>query len=252
MDIQKFINDYLLWLKREITYDKIGEYYEINAPFLDSDNDYIQFYVKQEGQLIFFTDDGYTINSLESRGLTLSLDRRKKLELILKQFGVSLQGKELVMKASADEFSEHKHAFLQCILHVNDMYMLANSKRISIFADEVKAFFDEKEIYCTDDVQFSGKSGLIHHYDFCIQRSKTKPERLCVALNDPSKSAMMNTLFIWEDTKPYRKTGTQLITLINDSHTISKGVEEAFSNYDVQTLKWSERNSKGFYELLSA
>ena len=40
MNIQDYINDYAEWLKSEITFSKIGEYYEINTPFLDNDNDY--------------------------------------------------------------------------------------------------------------------------------------------------------------------------------------------------------------------
>ena len=68
MDIQSYINEYVDWLKSEITFSKVGEYYEINTPFLDNDNDYLQFYVKQNGQEIFFTDDGFTINGLEMAG----------------------------------------------------------------------------------------------------------------------------------------------------------------------------------------
>lgn len=54
MDIQKLINDYTEWLRKEISFDKIGEYYEITAPYLDSANDYIQLYVKQIDNEIFF------------------------------------------------------------------------------------------------------------------------------------------------------------------------------------------------------
>ena len=53
MDIQKFIDEYISWLKSEITYSEIGEYCEINTPFLDNNNDYLQIYVKQEGNEIY-------------------------------------------------------------------------------------------------------------------------------------------------------------------------------------------------------
>ena len=64
MDIQKYIDSYAEWLKSEITFTKVGEYYEINTPFLNSDNDYLQFYVKQDANELYFTDDGFTISSL--------------------------------------------------------------------------------------------------------------------------------------------------------------------------------------------
>ena len=57
MDIQSLINDYTNWLKSEITFSQIGEYYEITTPFLDPSNDYLQIYVKQEGKEIHFSDE---------------------------------------------------------------------------------------------------------------------------------------------------------------------------------------------------
>ena len=48
MDIQKLIDEYAMWLKSEITFEKIGEYYEITTPYLDIDNDYLQIYVRQD------------------------------------------------------------------------------------------------------------------------------------------------------------------------------------------------------------
>lgn len=125
MNIQKYIDEYTDWLKSEITFSKIGEYYEINTPFLDNDNDYIQFYVKQEGDELFFLDDGYTINSLEMSGFSMTKNRKKQLSFILSQYGVQLQQKELTLKAPANQFALRKHAFVQCLLHVSDMYKLA-------------------------------------------------------------------------------------------------------------------------------
>ena len=38
MDIQKLIDDYATWLKQEITFEKVGEYYEITTSYLDNAN----------------------------------------------------------------------------------------------------------------------------------------------------------------------------------------------------------------------
>ena len=54
MDIQHYINDYLSWLKSEITFSQVGDYYEITTPFLDAANDYLQFYIKQDGDKFFY------------------------------------------------------------------------------------------------------------------------------------------------------------------------------------------------------
>ncbi|WP_288215641.1 DUF1829 domain-containing protein [uncultured Clostridium sp.] len=96
-----------------------------------------------------------------------------------------------------------------------------------------------------------GLSGFSHNYDFLIQRSKTKPERLCQAVNNPNKSTMGNILFAWNDTKPARKNGSQLIVILNDQNNIAKGVEDAFFNYEAKVIRWSERNKESNIALLS-
>lgn len=46
MDIKKMIDSYTDWLNKSISFEKIGEYYEITTPYLDRFNDYLQIYVK--------------------------------------------------------------------------------------------------------------------------------------------------------------------------------------------------------------
>ena len=237
MDIQKLIDEYATWLRKEITFEKVGEYYEITTPYLDSANDYLQIYVRQDGDELYFTDDSAT---------------KKHLQRILNQYGVKLNGDELIAKAPANSFAQKKHLFIQAMLRIDDMFMISKSKVASFFLDDIQEFFDEKEIYYSDNVQFTGISGFAHNYDFLLQRSRTKPERLCQAVNNPNKSSMGNILFAWNDTKPARKNGSQLIVILNDQNNIAKGVEDAFLNYDAKVIKWSERDSTNNLELLSA
>lgn len=61
MEIKQLIDDYIHWLKKEITFEKIGEYYEITTPFLNSANDFIQIYVRIDKDTIFFTYDMYMV-----------------------------------------------------------------------------------------------------------------------------------------------------------------------------------------------
>lgn len=252
MDIQHYIDEYVNWLKREISFSKIGEYYEINTPFLDTDNDYFQFYVKQDGNEIYFTDDGYTLNALEMSGYKMTKSRKQQLTYIINQYGVQLNNSELTLKAPAKAFAQKKHAFTQCLIRVSDLYMTARSKVSSYFLDDIQDFFLQNDIYCMENVQFIGKSGFLHNYDFTIQRSKYKPERLCLAINNPTKTAMGNAIFAWEDTKPSRKSDSQLVIFLNDSNSISKGIEDAFATYDINTIRWSERENKENLDVLTA
>ena len=252
MNIEKYIDDYVNWLKNEITFTQIGEYYEINTPFLDSSNDYLQFYVKQDGNNIFFTDDGYTLKDLENSGFKMTPNRKKQLTTILNQYGVRLNKKELVLSAPAIEFAKKKHAFTQCILKVNDLYLTSRSKVTSYFLDDIQDFFQEREIYCFANMQFVGKSGYAHNYDFAIQRTRNMPERLCLAINNPSRTSLSSTIFAWNDTRPARPQNSKLIVFLNDSNSISKNVEDAFRNYEIDTIRWSEREQAKNITLLTA
>ena len=67
LEIQQLISEYIEWLKNEITFEKVGEYFEITTPYLDSSNDYVQIYVREQDGEIYFTDDSYTLQNLHSR-----------------------------------------------------------------------------------------------------------------------------------------------------------------------------------------
>ncbi len=252
MDIQKIIDDYAKWLRSEITFEKIGEYYEITTPYLDNANDYLQMYVRLDGENLYFTDDGAIINGLESNGYQFTHARKEQLKNILLQYGVKLDGNELTAKAPIGSFPQKKHMFIQAMLRVDDMYMTSKSKVASYFLDDIQEFFQQKDIFYTDNVQFTGISGFTHNYEFLLQRTKSKQERLCRAVNNPNRSSMGNILFAWNDTKPSRKNDSQLIVFLNDQNTIAKGIEDAFSNYEAKVIRWSEREQEKNISLLVA
>ncbi|MBR3293681.1 MAG: DUF1829 domain-containing protein [Oscillospiraceae bacterium] len=252
MDIQKLINEYAAWLKSEITFEKIGEYYEITTPYLDNANDYLQIYVRQSGDDIFFTDDSATIQGLKMSGFQFTPNRKAHLQRILNQYGIKLEGDELVAKAPINGFAQKKHLFIQAIMRIDDMFAISKSKVASFFLDDIQDFFEAREIYYSDNVQFTGISGFAHNYDFLLQRTKNKPERLCQAVNNPNKSSMGNILFAWNDTKPSRKKDSQLIVILNDQNNVARGVEDAFANYDAKVIRWSERDKVGNLSLISA
>ncbi len=252
MDIQKCINDYADWLKNEITFTKMGEYFEITTPFLDSYNDYFQLYVRQDGDTVFFSDDGQTLNALYMSDFQLTSNRKKQLQSILSQYGVKLNQNELTATSHIRDFAQTKHMFVQAMIRVSDLYMTSRTKVSSLFLDDIQEYFRQNNIYCTEDVQFRGKSGFYHSYDFVLQRTKSKPERLCMAINNPTKTTIGNALFSWNDTKGTRKADSQLIVLLNDSNSFNKSIIDALSNYDANSILWSERDKKENLDLLSA
>ena len=252
MDIQKLIDDYTQWLRKEIRFEKIGEYYEISTPFLDSKNDYIQFYVRMVDDVIYFTDDGFTINQLEMSGFKLNGKRKNLLNGVLHQYGVELNGQKLETKANIRDFPQKKHLYLQAIMKVDDLFMAGHNRSGSDFIEEIQEFFNSRDIFYSENVQFTGTSGFSHNYEFLLQRNKSRPERLCRIMNTPNKNNAGSILFAWHDTKPFRREDSQLIVLLNDRDKVGKGVEEAFLNYDANVIKWSERDKDENIKLLSA
>lgn len=252
MDIKKLMDDYFAWLKSEITFDKIGEYYEITTPYLDNANDYIQLYVKQVGNEIFFSDDSAILQKLKMQGFKMTKARKEYLQGILLQYGVSLEGDELIAHVPINGFAQKKHLFIQAMLRIEDMCSFSKKKTTSLFLSDVQKFFDEREIFYTDRVQFVGKSGFYHNYDFLLQRSKNKPERLCRTVNNPNRDNMSTILFAWNDTKPARKTDSQLIVILNDKNTIVSGVEDGFNNYGVKVVRFGKIQEAKNIQLLTA
>ena len=247
------LTEYFTWLKTETTTHKINEYYEITTPYLNHQNDNIQIYVKENPNgTIELTDDGYTINSLKAGGLTFTKNRKDQLNKILTKFGFSLQSNEIIGVSQRTKFPEKKHMMLQAILAVDDMHNISKGKVSSFFIDDLTEFFDSKDIFYSEEIQLIGKSGFTWNYDFLFQRTKEKPERICRAINSPSKSTIEIALFSWVDTIPTRREDSKLIVFVNDSEKFSKNILTACDNYNADVILWSERTKQQNIELLSA
>ena len=55
---------------------------------------------------------------------------------------------------------------LQCLIFVNDMYILSKPKIQNIFSEDVAYKLDEHDISYGRDLPIVGKSGVVHSFDF--------------------------------------------------------------------------------------
>ena len=252
LDPIKVKEKYIKWLEQEISVNKIGEYIEITSPFLDRYNDYLQVYAKLEADdEIILTDDAYIINNLQMSGVDINSNKRKQvLESFLNKYNVKLEEDALVTKSGIEDFPQKILFLMQAMLNIDDMFMLSQNKVASIFLEDVTEFLDSRDIFYSKDVSFVGKSGFIYSYEYLLQRTKEKPERLCKVINNPNKQNFQNTIFMWNDTKETRDNDSQLIVFLNDENKIDATVIEEFKNYNVNTIPWSEREKH--LELLRA
>lgn len=256
MDIKLLMNQYFDWIKQETTFVKINQYYEITTPFLDPINDCIQIYVKQIDNEIYFTDGGMTLHNIEICGVSLTNKRKQMLENIAAQFNVHISNNEIVAKCHINRFSEQKFMFIQAILSISDMYMLAQSHVKNLFYEDVENYFMKNKIFASKDIKVSGKSGYNHTYNYMISQSENHPERFCNIISNPNKSNIDSSLFAWIDTKEVRRESSEFILIMDDrkkedSEHINDAIE-ACSKYDVKSITWTERNSKKSLSLLAS
>ena len=246
-NINKLIGDYTVWLKQEITITnaEFGEFCEITVPYLDRFNDYLQIYVKQDAKgKITMTDDGYIINNLNSSGVTLRTNSKRKamLDKILHNFSLSLEKGAITAIASPRNFAQKKHNMVQAMLHIDDMFTVSQSNVGNFFAEDIETFFETNKILFSRNILLRGKTGNTYTYDFHFQKTLTKAERFCKAINKLDKPKRDLTIFNWIDTRLGRCETEKLIVILNDS-SISEIDTKAFEEYDIKSILFSEMSA---------
>lgn len=245
-EIQGLVEQYRAWLKDRMRLREVGaDWVEITTPYLDRHNDYLQIFVRRHNGGFVLTDDGYTITDLEQTGCKLDSPRRQSLlKVTLNGFGVQLNDGALEVHTSAEHFPLRKHNLIQAMLAVNDLFYLATPLVKSLFYEDVVQWLDLAEVRFTPKVKFTGKSGYDHLFDFVIPKSKAQPERILRAINSPSRDAAQALAFSWIDTKEVRPPDAHAMALLNDlDRTVSTDVMDALTQYDVEPILWSRRDS---------
>lgn len=252
MNTEDLADQYFSWLKSKTAWREINGWTEITTPYLDRHNDYIQIYLRQNGDEWELTDDGETLTDLIQSGCELDTPRRKALlQTTLNGFGMHLANGAITVKTKQDSFALRKHNLIQAILAVNDLFYLARASVESFFFEDVALWMDDSDIRYTQRVKFSGRTGYDHLFDFVVPKSKKEPERILRVVNNPAKDQANAAILSWVDTKEARPSNSVAYAVLNDKERIiPDGVVEALKNYDITPLPWSQRDE--FRERLAA
>jgi hypothetical protein len=246
-EIEKLVDRYRSWLKDRTKLKSVhSDWVEITTPFLDRHNDYIQLYVKKDNGCYRIVDDGHTIRDLEISGCNLDTPKRKHLlETATRGFAVELsENNVLGVRASAENFPTRKHALIQAILAVNDLFYTASTIVRSLFREDVENWLRLSEVRFLANVQFAGKTGYLHNFDFAIPPSLRAPERLLRAVNNPNKDTAESFIFSWLDTKNVRPDDSVAVAILNDQErAIPAAVLDALKEYEIESVCWSQRES---------
>lgn len=249
-EIDKLVSSYFDWLKDNTTVRSIesSHWAEITTPYLDRRNDCVQIYAKKEDGGYLLSDDAYTIDDLIMSGLNIEGSKRRKeiLRVTLNGFGVELNNdNSLTVKASSEkDFPIKKHNLLQAILAVNDMFFLSKNNVENLFFEDVEEWLLKHDIRFINNINFIGKTGYNHSFDFVIPKSNNAPDRILQTINNPKKDNIENVIFKWLDTKEVRSNDTLFYVVFNDSNTkLNSSSIDAIRKYDIQPILWSDREN---------
>lgn len=246
--IYDFKKDYIDWLNGNICQEKLSDtLYRLDFPFLDRNNDFTEIYIKVNSDDDFtLSDDGETVNDLEMSGVDIFSSQRRKAIFteILNSHGVKLDEYEaLTVNSSRADLPQKKHMLMQCMLQVSDMFYLSKQQTKSLFAEDVRNFFETNKIYGIQGANFVGKSGLSTTYDFTIPHTDKAPERMIKIAPRLDVQRAGYITFLWEDTEAQRPNKSRLFVFIQDTDTsISESAINAMVQYDIRPVLWSRRN----------
>ncbi|WP_294836632.1 DUF1828 domain-containing protein [uncultured Lactobacillus sp.] len=254
LDAKKLNKQYLDWIKKSYEYNQLDNgTVEIVSPFLDNFSDEIGMYaIQQKNGKIKLTDDGWTLDNLNSMGININKSKNRKsiLEQQTRSYGIEVIDGELCTEVSEIDFPVAKHRLLQAIIFVNDMFMMAPKTTSKIFFEDVDNFFTENNIRTTKNASYIGQSGLTHRYEFSIPGFKDEaPLRLIKTMavgNNPmfAKSIVTDVM----QTKPVIKNeNPKFYVMLNNRNKNNEIIEinpdilNLFDNSSIRPVLYSER-----------
>lgn len=247
--VDNIIRDYYASLKEKtvIATDMETGWHTVTTPFPGLFNDLIEIYIKSEKGNIIMSDDGLTLSNLELAGSPIMRSPRRKewLNMILLNYGVTLNDTELQAIGNEKNSHQKKHDLICAITEISDMAMMAKHNVASLFKEDVKGYLDEQEIIYTPQFIAKGSTGLDFLFDFQIARRDN--EVVIKAFNSLNKMNVPSFIFCWEDIKSAREevSGKELqgLAIINDEgKDIKPEYFEALESKGADYILWSERH----------
>lgn len=245
----QLVNNYIDFFKEKFVIEELDGADEIITPFTDNLNDFISVYIERENDgTLILTDDGNTIEELELLGLKWDTETRKMiLNSILMNYGVKLDKENRIfIRSSEADFSVKKHSFIQAILKVNDLLFTKKSNVISLFNDEVWNFLYENEFGGSENIDMTGRSGLVYKVDYTMGATKKRPEIIMQFMNRPSFDSITTQEYIYQDVSEVRLTRTKksldYYVVVNDlENSIPNKVETVIQNSKLKLIRWSNK-----------
>lgn len=255
------IDEYFEWLKKRtlVCQDDTTGWSVISTPFVGLFNDTIDIFAKQEPDgTIVLSDDGNTLGNLELFGVKFNntLGRKNILDRIKLNYGVTVsKDAEITKTVDKSDFVQGKHDMLRAMLELSDMINLTTHRVSSVFKEDVKNLFNEKEMTVTPDFIVSGRSGIRFTFDYLI--AKPRKETVIQVFNNFDKANLATFLFGVDEVKASREQISEKtfepIAIINDvENKVRKELLDALKNRNMDYLLWSEHEAPNFFQRLAS
>lgn len=249
------INEYFEWLKKRtfVSQDETTGWSVISTPFVGLFNDTIDIFAKQNPDgTIVLSDDGNTLGNLELFGVGFknTTGRKNMLDRIKLNYGVSIsKDSEITKVVEKADFVQGKHDMLRAMLELSDMINLTTHRVSSLFREDVKNLFYEKEMTVTPDFIVSGRSGIRFTFDYLI--AKPKKETVIQVFNNFDRANLATFLFGVDEVKATREQISEKtfepIAIINDVDSkVRKELLDALKNRNMEYLLWSKHEDPKF------
>ncbi|MBV8356667.1 MAG: DUF1829 domain-containing protein [Deltaproteobacteria bacterium] len=268
---KSIVDKYLDWMRQELRAQLQGDDCEISTPFLDRHRDQLQIYaISRNGQIVL-TDDGYTVSELTTAGIEMDSSAvRQNVEALVKGSRVRFQGNELTTETTPDTIGERVQAFLQAMLALNTLSIIAASRlaivsslesdikerthflgppersslpvSAEIFEAGIEYFLAQSGIKHKQAQVLHGRSGLSHSVDFVIPQTEQRPLRYIKLVPKPSRTALRSILLMVLDTQENRPRDSRFYVFLNDAgRKVSGQLLEPLQSYGVGAIRWTER-----------
>lgn len=254
------VNEYYEWLKKRtfVQRDANTGWSVVSTPFVGLFNDTIDLFVKllPDGMVIL-SDDGNTLGNLDLLGVNFksSSGRKEILERIKLNYGVSVANDgEITKTVVKADFAQGKHDMLRAMLELSDMANLSTHRVASIFRDDVKTLFHDRQVNVTPGFIASGRSGIRFVFDYFI--AKPEEEIVLQTFNHLDRPNLATFLFGVDEVKPVREQISDKkfrpIAIINDvDNRVKVEFLDALHNREIDYMLWSQRKQTGFMKKIA-
>lgn len=248
MDTNKWIDDYLKWMKTKYSVTSFEDGDEIMTPFTNIIGDRIAIYVSPlEKNRIRLSDDGTTLNDLMLLGIDIESDVRSRIiKSIIHSFNISLAtNKILKIDGKKEEFPVMKQSLIQAILRIDDLVMTRKSNVKNLFFEDVMNFFDDNEFKGLPSYSVTGGSGNSYRIPYAIGKSKSRPLQLIQILNNADFQRISTEIVTLEDIKSnteYDDDKINYSVIFNDyDHDIKDKARNIAASRGLDVIPWSNK-----------